>query len=147
MSTGMSRNDRSHSTSAGAPVQLSSDKGAREESSRLVDKTRSAPCGERRRKPRICVPFHVRVSGVNRQGEEFNIETVLDNVSGEGLYLRMLPSVVEGTKLLIALKLDTESFMGPTLPRAIVEGVVLRTEAKSGGVCGIAVRFDRVRFT
>jgi c-di-GMP-binding flagellar brake protein YcgR len=101
---------------------------------------------DRRRKPRICVPFHTTVRGVNNEEEEFNVETILDNVSGDGLYMRMMPSVKEGTTLSIQILLHKSSHMPEEASRILVEGVVLRTEKKAGGVCGVAVTFDRVRF-
>lgn len=101
---------------------------------------------ERRRKPRICVPFHATVRGMNNEGERFKVETVMDNVSGAGLYMRMMPGVKEGTRLSIALRLHTGSAMNQEAPRVLVEGVVLRAESKAGGVCGVAVEFDQVRF-
>ncbi len=101
---------------------------------------------DRRRNPRICVPFHATVRGVNNEGEKFAVETVLDSVCGDGLYMRMMPSVKKGTRLSIALRLYTGSSMTHDAPRVLVEGVVLRAENKPGGVCGVAVAFDRVRF-
>jgi hypothetical protein len=102
---------------------------------------------ERRSNPRIYVPFHATVRGVNNEGEKFNVETVLDNISGDGLYMRMMPSVKEGTKLSLALKLYTDSDRTQEAPRVLVAGVVLRTENKAGGVCGVAVAFKQVHFT
>jgi len=108
--------------------------------------TRSVECSDRRRKPRICVPFHATVRGVNNEGEQFKVETVMDNVSGAGLYMRMMPNVKEGTRLSIGLRLHTGSSPTKEAPRVVVEGVVLRAENKAGGVCGVAVAFDHVRF-
>ena len=101
---------------------------------------------DRRRKPRICVPFHATVRGVNNEGEKFNIETVLDNVSGEGLYMRMMPSVKEGASLAIEIVLHKPLHKTEEASRILVDGVVLRTENKAGGVSGVAVAFGRVRF-
>ena len=101
---------------------------------------------DRRDKPRINVPFHVKVDGVDDKGTKFSIETVLDNLSGNGLYLRMVPCVLRGAKISIVLGLHTASHVSDAVPRFLIEGVVLRTEEKTGGICGTAVSFDRVRF-
>jgi hypothetical protein len=112
----------------------------------------SLPPGEdRRSKPRIYVPFHATVRGLNNEGDEFDVETVVDNMSSDGLYLRMMPRVKEGARLTIALKLDTApDLTQPDLTQeaqpVLVDGVVLRSENKAGGVCGVAVVFDKVRF-
>jgi hypothetical protein len=102
--------------------------------------------GERRSKPRIDVPFQVKVEGVDEKGEKFTIETVLDNVSSNGLYLRMMPHVEKGAKLSIVLGLHTPSQPIDEIPRFVMEAIVLRTEKKVGGVYGVAATFDQVRF-
>lgn len=101
---------------------------------------------DRRSKPRICVPFHATVWGVNNEGEKFTVDTVLDNMSGDGLYMRMMPSVKQGTRLSIEIRLHTPSQGADGSSRTLVEGIVLRFENKAGGVSGVAVAFDRVRF-
>jgi hypothetical protein len=101
---------------------------------------------ERRKKPRICVPFHATVHGVSNEGDEFNIETVLDNVSGDGLYMRMMPSVKEGASLAIEIVLQKPLHKTEEASRILADGVVLRTENKAGGVSGVAVAIDHVRF-
>lgn len=101
---------------------------------------------DRRGKPRINVPFHVKVNGVDEEGEVFTVETVVDNVSGNGLYLRMIPCVELGAKMSIVLGLHTATRVIDEAPRFLIDGVVRRAEKKPGGVCGMAVTFDRVRF-
>jgi hypothetical protein len=92
------------------------------------------------------LPFPADVRGTDEKGEEFSITTVLDNVSGNGLYLRMMPCVEPGAKLSIVLKLLTPADVVDTEPRFAIQGVVVRAEEKTGGACGVAVTFDRVRF-
>jgi hypothetical protein len=92
------------------------------------------------------VPFPADVHGKDEMGEEFSITTVLDNVSGNGLYLRMMPCVDPGTKLSIVLRLLTPLDLVDADPRFAIEAVVVRAEKKTGGACGVAVTFDRVRF-
>jgi c-di-GMP-binding flagellar brake protein YcgR len=101
---------------------------------------------ERRSKLRICVPFHVEVKGVDSMGDEFGTETVLDNLSANGLYVRIMPTVEAGAKLSIVIGLYTPSQVPNDAARVSIEGSVLRTEKKVGGVLGVAVGFDSVRF-
>lgn len=101
---------------------------------------------EQRAKPRIAVPFPADVTGKDEKGEAFSITTVLDNVSGNGLYLRMMPCVDAGSKLSIVVRLLTPSDLVDSEPRFAIEGVVVRAEEMTGGACGVAVTFDRVRF-
>ncbi len=100
---------------------------------------------ERRTKARISVPFHALVRGVDELGEEFVVETVVDNLSGAGLYLRMMPQVEKGRKLSIALGLRANFHITEDAPHFMINGTVLRREQKVGGVSGVAVVFDRVR--
>jgi hypothetical protein len=100
---------------------------------------------DQRAKPRISVPFPAEVQGKDEQGKEFSITTVLDNVSGDGLYLRMMPCVDLGAKLSIVLRLLTSSDLVDTDPRFAIEGEVVRADRKTGA-CGVAVTFDRIRF-
>ena len=101
---------------------------------------------ERRSKPRISVPFHVRVHGVDVTGSVFTIETVLDNISADGLYMRMVPSIEPGAKLSMDVGLHTTSHVTDDVPHFSIDGVVLRTEEKAGGACGVAVSFAKIRF-
>jgi len=101
---------------------------------------------ERRNKVRIAMPFHARVKGIDCAGNEFLVETVLDNLSAEGLYLRMVLDVEVGSQLSIDVGLRLTSHVTENAPRFLVEGTVLRTEEKPGGAHGVAVSFVRVMF-
>lgn len=101
---------------------------------------------ERRTKPRIFVPFHVKVHGVDVTGSVFHIETVLDNISADGLYVRIVACVKPGAKISLDVGLQPTSRVIEDAPRFSVDGVVLRTEEKPGGACGVAVAFERIRF-
>ena len=79
-------------------------------------------------------------------GDYFTIETVLDNISSDGLYMRMMPDVSLGARLSIDVGLYTASHITENAPRFSVEGVVLRKETKAGGAAGVAVSFVKVSF-
>jgi hypothetical protein len=100
---------------------------------------------ERRRKPRIGTPFPTKVRGVNAGGEAFEVESVLDNLSSGGLYIRLGQRVNEKTKLEFLIRMSSpETAQVPTVE---ARGVVLRAEAKPGGVFGLAVKLTHHRFT
>lgn len=101
---------------------------------------------ERRARTRIRVPFPAKVEGMDAKGEEFIIETVLDNLSSNGLYLRMMPAVGTGTKLTIVVNLASSPRATEDASRFSISGSVLRTEAIAGGILGVAVGFDHIRF-
>jgi len=101
---------------------------------------------ERRRHRRICVPFHTTVRGVNDEGKKFTVATVTDNMSSNGLYLRITPRVKVGASLAIEIALHKSLHANKARSHILVDGVVLRTEKKAGGVLGVAVAFEHVRF-
>ena len=100
---------------------------------------------ERRRKVRIYLPFPAVVEGVNTSGEHFKIDTVLDNLSKEGLYLRLFPCVTLGSEIGVVFRLS-KSAVESSSPKVSIKGTVLRVEERPGGACGIAVQFKSARF-
>jgi hypothetical protein len=101
---------------------------------------------ERRARTRICVPFPAHVRGTDAKGEEFSIETVLDNLSSNGLYLRMMPAVGTGARLTIVVDLATSPRATEDASRFSINGSVLRTDTIAGGILGVAVGFDSIHF-
>ena len=100
---------------------------------------------ERRRKPRISTPFPARVKGIDADGLAFEVETVLDNLSSDGCYLRIMPCVEKGALIEVVFKLVTALDSRPA--RAVkVKGTVMRADERPGGVCGIAMLFRTRRF-
>jgi hypothetical protein len=106
-----------------------------------------AEIDDRRRALRIDVPFHAKVKGVDCAGKHFSIETVLDNIGGNGLYMRMMPEVEMGAQLSIDVGLYTTSHVTEDAPRFSVDGVVVRKEKRAGGAAGVAVSFMKARFS
>lgn len=114
--------------------------------SAILNKPASRYAGERRAKERVYIPFPTTVEGVDVNGEEFKIDTVLDNLGREGLYLRMMPCVKVGSKLKIVFRLSSAATEGMRSPRVSVRGTVLRSEEKPGSVCGVAVKYSPIKF-
>jgi hypothetical protein len=101
---------------------------------------------ERRDKLRVSIPFHAKVKGTDQNGEDFLIETVLDNIGANGLYMRIAPQVAIGSDLSIQVCLSTAPLVSNMAARVAIEGTVLRTERKPGGAWGLAVGFGQLRF-
>lgn len=101
---------------------------------------------EQRRYVRIQIPFPAVVEGINTTGKRFSIDTVLDNLSKDGLYMRLLPQVEKGSELHIIFRLSTTVENATSDPRVAVDGKVLRVEERPGGACGVAVHFEPARF-
>lgn len=101
---------------------------------------------EKRRKPRIYIPFPARVKGVDRDGVAFAVDSVLDNLSGNGLYVRIMPCVTPQAPIHVAFKLSLDGD-GDRQPAWVeVEGTVVRADEHPGTVCGVAVTFEQPQF-
>ena len=111
----------------------------------LAEEKRSVTTN-RRAVGRIEIPFHAKVTGVDCVGKPFCIETVLDNIGRDGLYMRMMPDVEMGAHLAIDVGLFTASQFTDDAPHFSVDGVVVRKEKKAGGAEGVAVSFVTVTF-
>lgn len=102
--------------------------------------------GERRAKPRISEPYPATVRGLDGSGWAFEEETVLDNLSASGLYLRLGRSIQPGAKLFIVFWLSPNRSRQDPTSTVAVRGIVLRAELQPDGSCGLAVAFRRYRF-
>ena len=102
------------------------------------------PDRERRGRPRIERPFPVTVRGVDAMGEPLDIDTVLDNMSVGGLYVRLPRRIEPGAQLAVGIRVSVPWEEGAGA-RVATRGVVLRVESKSDGDHGLAVEFTRYR--
>ncbi len=101
---------------------------------------------ERRSVPRIATPFPATVRGVDQAGDRFRIDTVLDNFSAAGLYLRLARPIEPGTTLFVVVRFAVAPAAGPAAPGVAARGVVVWAEPRPGGAWGVALRFVRQRF-
>jgi len=101
---------------------------------------------ERRSTPRIELPFPATVCGIDRCGERFELETLLDNLSATGLHLRLARPVEPGATLFIIVWLTTRLGQWAVGPGVAARRSVLRADLWPGGAWGFAVAFRRHRF-
>ena len=101
---------------------------------------------ELRKKLRIHNPFPATVRGLDARGEAFETESVLDNLSASGLYVRLMRRVEQGTKVLTVIQFSTGPTNEATRGLVALRGVVLRAEPQPNGTCGLGVAFTRHRF-
>ena len=104
------------------------------------------PVVERRRSPRIHTPFPTIVRGVDASGKLFRSQTTIDNISTDGLYLRLMPCVELGTKLSVLVHISNSQIAGETTFRLRLDAEVMRIEPRPGGACGIAMVITHKRF-
>ena len=100
---------------------------------------------ERRFSPRLYQPYPARVRGVDAGQQAFKEDTLIENLSTGGLYLRLARTLEEGADVSVAVRLS----IGPTGPvpvlKLMARCVVVRTEPQPDGTCGVAVEFKRRR--
>jgi c-di-GMP-binding flagellar brake protein YcgR len=99
--------------------------------------------GERRRHPRVSLPFPVTVQGTDEAGEPFQFSTILDDLSAGGLRLRLMRRMRTDSELLVTARLSINPEQGAVVA---LQGKVLRVEPESGGVYGVAVRIEQHTF-
>jgi c-di-GMP-binding flagellar brake protein YcgR len=101
---------------------------------------------ERRGAVRVAIPFPATVRGLDQTGDRFTLDTILDNLSSTGLYLRLARMVAPGAALFIVVRLTVVPAQQVAAASVAVRGVVLRAELQLDGTWGVAVRFTRHRF-
>ena len=98
---------------------------------------------ERRQKARISEPFPARIWGVDSGDLPFNVDSVIDNMSSTGLYLKTPREVGSGSEV----KLIVHLLSGPTSgATAAVHGRILRSELQADGNYGLAIAISKHRF-
>ena len=93
---------------------------------------------ERRSHSRINIPVSTRVRGIDSDGQTFKSNSSLDNLSKDGLYLRLARRVRKGTNLTVIISLSSQG-------RLALRGEVLRVEPQPDGRYGIAMKFTQYR--
>jgi hypothetical protein len=101
---------------------------------------------ERRKKPRIYDLFPATVHGVDSNGEVFETDAVLDNLSAAGLYIQLGQCIEPGATLAIIVELSAPAVKKKTTSRVVLYGMVLRAERKPNEVCGVAMTLTHHRF-
>lgn len=106
------------------------------------DVTGEAGIEERRAKPRIKERFPTRASGADAEGELFEIDGVLDNISSTGVYLVLPRKMRVGAELKVVIKF----LHGGGGATALLLGHVLRDEPQPDGRHGLALAIMEHRF-
>lgn len=98
---------------------------------------------ERRKKARISEPFPARVWGVDSGDLPFNVDSVVDNISSTGVYLKTPREVGNGSEVKLIVHMLSGPSSGVT---ASLQGRVLRSELQDDGKYGLAVEIVKHRF-
>jgi|SRR5215471_6009366 len=99
---------------------------------------------DRRSKPRLALPLPVSVRGRDARGKPFVIDTLLENISADGAYIRMPSCPALGTAVRVLVRFSTSSDISKGA-RVAAHGAVVRIEEHKLGY-GVAVRFTNHKF-
>ena len=100
---------------------------------------------ERRNKPRVICDYPAIVEGIDTQGNKFKDDAKLANLSAGGLFMWSNYNVEQGAKLSVIINLPGVLIDEET-PKLATKGIVVRTEPKSNGTVGVALKFYQYRF-
>jgi hypothetical protein len=98
---------------------------------------------ERRAKPRVSEPFPTTVSGIDKSGESFRLDCVLDNISSTGLYLKVPRQLEQGSEVRLIVNFSAGSSPGAA---AAIRGVALRSDPQADKKWGLAVAITDYTF-
>jgi hypothetical protein len=98
---------------------------------------------ERRAKPRVSEPFPTTVSGIDKAGESFRLDCVLDNISSTGLYLKVPRQLEQGSEVRLIVNFSAGSSPGAA---AAIRGVALRSDPQADKRWGLAVAITDYTF-
>jgi hypothetical protein len=100
---------------------------------------------DRRIKPRITCDYPAIIEGYDGEGNKYNENAKLANLSASGLLMRANRIIENGTKLSVTILL-TSALTDLDTPKLATNGIVVRTEPQIDGTCGIAIKFNNYRF-
>lgn len=99
----------------------------------------------RRKKTRLSLPLPVTINGADASGKQFMLDTVLENISASGVYLRLSNRPEEGTTLRLLIRFSVSPDTSQAA-RVAAHGDVIRIEEQKCGSYGVAIRFTNYRF-
>lgn len=100
---------------------------------------------DRRIKPRIDCDYPAIIEGYDGDGTKYNDQAKLANLSASGLFMMANRYIENGSKLSVTVLL-TNTIEDNDAPKLATSGIVVRTEPKTNGMCGIAIKFNHYRF-
>ena len=100
---------------------------------------------DRRIKPRVICDYPVIIEGYDGDGNKYNENAKLANLSASGLYMKANRNIENGSILSVTILL-TSALIEKDTPKIATNGIVVRTEPQIDGTCGIAVKFNHYRF-
>ena len=99
---------------------------------------------ERRASPRTDTSFVVTIRGIDARGKALDIDTMLDNLSGSGMYVRIPRRVERGEPVAVGIRFAETGTLG-RVARVAARGIVVRVDPTPAGEFGLAIAFTKTR--
>jgi hypothetical protein len=100
---------------------------------------------ERRNKPRVACDYPAIVKGSDLQENMYEENGQLANLSRGGLYMLVNRYFEYNAKLSVTIHLAGAP-IDEDIPKLATKGIVVRTEQKTNGTYGVAIKFEQYRF-
>ena len=100
---------------------------------------------DKRIKPRIICDYPAIIEGFDNNGNKYNEDGKLVNLSASGLFMRANRNIENGSKLSVTILL-TSAPLDIDTPKIATNGIVVRTEPQMDGTYGIAIKFNKYKF-
>jgi hypothetical protein len=100
---------------------------------------------DRRIKPRVICDYPIIIEGYDEEGNKYNENAKLANLSASGLYMKAKRKIENGSMLSVIVLL-TSALIEKDTPKIATNGIVVRTEPEVDGTCGVAIKFNNYRF-
>lgn len=97
---------------------------------------------ERRSKPRLRCNYSAIVRGWDSSMTRFEEPATLSDLSAAGLYIRVKREIKRGTKLFVCFRMSTAA-RPVQVPALAIRGIVVRSEARTDGTCGLGLKLLR----
>ena len=100
---------------------------------------------DRRAKPRSNCDYAAIVEGLDGNGNIYNDQGRLVNLSASGLFMLVNRDIESGAAVSITIFLS-DPVVEVSAPRLSTNGTVVRKEQRTDGSCGVAVKFNNYQF-
>lgn len=99
---------------------------------------------ERRASPRTHTSFAVTIRGNDAHGKALDFDTMLDNLSGSGMYVRIPRRFERGEPVAVGIRF-AETGTLDRVARVAARGIVVRVDPTPDGAFGLAIAFTKTR--
>jgi hypothetical protein len=101
---------------------------------------------DRRRLPRIEIPFPAIIRGIDSHDQSFEEGSCIDNLCASGLYIRLARQLAPGAQPFVFVQLSITPAADHLCGYLAIHGRVARVDSRPGGIFGTAMTITNYRF-